>query len=56
MLGQTDYNIYSFNSLQTGRSFRTNSESYSLKLDKKVVSIPFKREGLSELIALKEKG
>jgi len=39
----------SFNSLQTGRTFRTKTHK---NIDKKVifkVSIPFKREGLSEL-------
>ncbi len=42
----------SFNSLQTGRSFRTEIEYLENKLAR-LVSIPFKREGLSELTPLR---
>ncbi len=41
------FNSLSFNSLQTGRTFRTNENPLSLLV--RIVSIPFKREGLSEL-------
>ena len=41
----------SFNSLQTGRSFRTRWAIKAGGVVKKV-SIPFKREGLSELLSL----
>ena len=45
---QAQSRIYwSFNSLQTGRSFRTTAK-YSVSLSQIAVSIPFKREGLSE--------
>ena len=42
--------LLGFNSLQTGRSFRTNLESAMEGYVEHPVSIPFKREGLSELI------
>ena len=40
----------SFDSLQTGRSFRTRKEGEQYLFDWNCVSIPFKREGLSELV------
>ena len=42
-------NILSFNSLQTGRTFRTGQSSPMSSPTRSLVSIPFKREGLSEL-------
>ena len=38
----------SFNSLQTGRTFRTKRKKSVVMLQGWQVSIPFKREGLSE--------
>ena len=45
-----------FNSLQTGRTFRTHLLSKGGKKVKNSVSIPFKREGLSELQLPSSKG
>ena len=41
--------IQCFNSLQTGRTFRTTKTAQLSKTAAHTVSIPFKREGLSEL-------